>query len=301
MTSSAKTLVLVNPAAGGGRGKRVQGAIASYLRSQNFPADFAFSESTEDLRRRAAEAAARYATILMLGGDGAFFHLVNATFGRDLLLGLLPAGNGNDVAAALGLPPDPVAAAQVLLHGTPRRVDAVRARLADGTSAIYAGTAGMGLDAEAAQLASASFRRLPGVTRYIAGALWSLARFRPILLEAEIDGQPWRGPVLLAAVSNAPAYGAGVKIAPEARIDDGWLELTLVAPLPWMRILEAIPMLLRTGDVRWPEIHRHRARRICLRPDQPALVHADGEVLGRGAVEFEILPGAIRVLAPPGP
>lgn len=301
LTATAKTLILVNPAAGGGRGKHAQAAVADYLRSQSFAVDFVCSESSEDLRRRAAEAAARYQTILTLGGDGAFFHLVNATFSRGVVLGILPAGNGNDIAAALGLPNDPVAAAQALLHGALRRVDGVRTRLADGQSALYVGTGGMGLDAEAAQLASARFRRLPGAARYIAGALWSLATFQPIRMEAEIDGEPWSGPVLLAAVSNAPAYGSGIRIAPEAQIDDGWLDLTLVSPLSWTRIVEAIPMLLGTGDVHWPEIQRRRARRLRLCPDRPALVHADGEVLGRGAVEFEVLPGAICVLAPSRP
>ncbi len=104
---------------------------------------------------------------------------------------------------------------------------------------------------------------------------------------------------MFAAVANTPTYGAGVKIAPTAEIDDGQLDLVLVGELAWTRLLEVIPVILRTGDVRLPEIRRFRARRVVLRTDRPALFHGDGEVLGEAPVEIENLPGAICVTAPP--
>ena len=77
------------------------------------------------------------------------------------------------------------------------------------------------------------------------------------------------------------------------------MDVTLVEALPWTRVFEALPILLRTGDLRWPEIHRYRARRICLHADRPALVHGDGELLGEAPVEIFVLPAAIHVVAPP--
>ena len=300
-----KTFVLVNPAAGRGRALRAQPHVADYLRLQGHAAEFAQSQSAEDFERRAAEAAAAgYERIVALGGDGTFQSLVRATLGAPVALGFFPAGGGNDIAAALGIPKDPVAAAYVFLRSQPRSMDVVRARFAEKTR-IYIGGGGLGLDAEAARLANGKFQRLPGAARYVASALWALVNFQAFHLEGELDGKRVlraSDPLMIAAVSNTPSYGAGIKIAPAAEIDDGLLDITLVAQMSWMRLVEAIPPILQTGNLRWPEIRRFRASRVILRVDRPEMFHGDGELLGElspgMSLEIENLPGAIRVVAP---
>jgi diacylglycerol kinase (ATP) len=299
-------LVIVSPVAGRGRALLARPSVESFLSRHGLRADFHVAQDVNDLRQRAAGAAAAgYSCVAVLGGDGAFHHLVEGALGTDILLGFFPAGSGNDIAEALGIPKDPLTAAQLFLKGSPRPVDILQATFANGPMSWVVGTGGTGLDAEAAQLANSRFRRWPGVTRYLAGALWALRRYKPLEMEVQIETEAgmvrWAGRILLAALANAPCYGSGFRIAPAARIDDGWLDVALVEPLPWPRILEAIPILLRTGDLRWPEIHRYRARRICLKADHPALVHGDGELLGESPVEFSVLPGAVRVIAPQPP
>lgn len=295
-TSRARLLVLVNPTAGHGRARRVAPHVAGYLRSQGAAADFAESTSGEDLERRAAEAAGQgYTHVATLGGDGAFHHLLNGAFGRELVLGFFPCGNGNDIALGLEIPTEPVAAAHAFLRTSPAPVDVLRARCTSGRERLFVGAGGMGLDAEAARLVHGRFRRLPGGTRYVAAALWALTSFEPMAMHIEMDGWPWSGRALFAAVANAPSYGAGVKIEPSARMDDGWMNLVLVGDMPWTTLLEAIPPVLCTGDLRLPEIERYRARRIRLEAERTALVHGDGELLGEAPAEIEVLPGAIRV------
>jgi diacylglycerol kinase (ATP) len=308
----SRALIIVNPIAGGGRARRIQPAIADYLREQKWPCEFVSSTSTEDLRRKAAEAIATGCRcVVALGGDGAFHHVVEAAIGSETLLGFLPAGNGNDIAAGLGLPRDPIEAAHALIRGTPRAIDVVRVRSMEANDAqvgstrpnafreaVFVGAGGAGLDAEAAQLANTRFKRWPGVTRYIAGALWAWRDFRAVEFEAMIDEVPWRGRAMFAAVANGPCYGSGVRIAPMAQMDDGWLDITIVREMPLSRLLEAIPIVLRSGDIRWREIERFRCRRFSLRASSPALVHGDGELLGTLPAEFEIIPKAIRVLVP---
>ncbi len=295
-----ETLIIVNPVAGGGRAGRMQAGVSRYFADCKWPADYAISESTENLQRIAANAVARgYRYILALGGDGAFHHLVAAALGSTAVLGFLPAGNGNDIAEGLGLPSDPIAAAHTFLHSSPRAIDVVRARFGGGREAVFIGAGGVGLDAEAAQLANTRFRRWPGVTRYIAGALWAWRNFHGLELSAEIDEEMWTGRILFAAAANSPCFGSGVRIAPAAKMDDGWLEITLVREMPLVKVLEAIFIVLRSGDIRWPEVERFRCRHARFQTNRPALVHGDGEILGESPVEFEILPGAIRVMAPP--
>jgi diacylglycerol kinase (ATP) len=297
----AETLIIVNPVAGGGRAARARPEVARYFASQKYPVEFAESASTEDFRRLAENAVkSGYRNVLALGGDGAFHHLAEAAVGSNVILGFLPAGNGNDIAEGLGIPRDPIVAAHEFLHSRPHAVDAVRARFANGSAeprdAIFAGVGGMGLDAEAAQLANTRFKSWPGVTRYIAGALWARRNFHAIELTATMDEETWHGRILFAAVANSPCYGSGVRIAPSAKMDDGWLEVTLVQEMPLTRLLEAIPIVLRSGDIRWPEVRRFRCRRAEFHTNRAALVHGDGEILGESPVEFQILPGALRVM-----
>jgi diacylglycerol kinase (ATP) len=291
--------VLVNPTSGGGAALCALPGIEDLLHRRGFPADFRHTSSAADMRERAASAAAEgYACVAALGGDGAFHYAMSGAFGTGVAIACIPAGSGNDIAMGLGIPLDPIDAAHLLVSGTPRPVDLLRLRFSGSVTQLMIGAGGMGLDAEANQLATSRFRRVPGLLKYVTAALAALATSRPIGITAEIDGKVWSGRLLLAAVANSPTYGAGFKIAPAASMNDGWMDLTFVEDLPWQRIFEAILILLRTGDLRWPQIHRFRARRVRLSADRRSPFHGDGEILGEAPLEIEVLPAAIRVIAP---
>jgi diacylglycerol kinase (ATP) len=293
------TLIIVNPVSGGGRALVAEPLVASYFAGQGRSVQFVHSRSSEDIREQAAKgAAAGYRYVVALGGDGAFHHLVEGLLGTDAIAGFFPAGNGNDIARDLGIPLDAVSAAAAFLNSKPRAVDVVCVRFSDGRTSHFMGAGGMGLDAEAAHLANTRFKKWPGVTRYLAGALWTFFHEPAFELVAEMDEMRWGGRALFATVANSTSYGSGVRIAPDAKIDDGWLNVVLVEDLAWTRLVEAIPIILTTGDVRFDEVKRFRCRRVVLRANRPVKVHGDGELLGESPAEFEILPGAIRVMAP---
>jgi len=293
------TLIIVNPASGGGRALAAEPLVASYLAAQSKSVQFVHSRSSEDIREQAANGAAEgYRYVIALGGDGAFHHVVEGIRGTGAIAGFFPAGNGNDIARDLGIPADAVSAAAAFYHSAPRAVDLVRVQFRDGRTAHFIGAGGMGLDAEAAHLANTRFKSWPGVTRYLAGTLWTFFREPAFELTSEMDGTRWAGRALFAAVANATSYGSGVRIAPEAKMDDGWLDVVLVEDIAWTRLVEAIPIVLTTGDLRFDEVKRFRCRRIVLRADRAVKVHGDGELLGESPAEFEILPGAIQVMVP---
>jgi diacylglycerol kinase (ATP) len=292
------TLVIVNPASGGGRALRAEPEVASLLASRGCHVKFVHSKSSEDIRELAKRAATEgFRTVVALGGDGAFHHLVEGIHGTDVVAGFFPAGNGNDIARSLGIPLDPVEAANAFLRGHSHAVDLVQVRFSDGSVAHYMGAGGMGLDAEAAHLANTRFRAWPGVTRYLAGAFTIFFREPLLDVTVEMDGANWCGRALFVAVANATSYGSGVRIAPQAEMDDGLLDVVIVGDVGLLRLLEAIPIVLTSGDLRgFPEVTRYRCRRVSLRADRPARVHGDGEDLGVAPAAFEILPGAIRVM-----
>jgi diacylglycerol kinase (ATP) len=294
--------VFVNPTAGSGRALLYLPQIRTVFDTASVAAEFISIGDAKELELRALAAIKSHKKVLFaLGGDGTFQGLVNAAHGADVILGVLPAGGGNDFAAALNLPGDPVAAAEAVLWGQPKQVDLVRARTADGRVRLYLGGGGVGIDAEAARLASGAFRRLPGRSRYVASALRAYCGYSAIGVRAEFPQSELphiETKALLAAVLNTPSYGAGIRLAPGARLDDGWLDALIVEDLGVFEVLALLPRLLRSGELRTPHVKRLRVQSVKFSTDRPCLFHGDGEILGPTPVEIEVLPKAIRVLAP---
>jgi YegS/Rv2252/BmrU family lipid kinase len=295
-------LVFVNSSAGGGRARSCLPPIRGLFESLDIQAQFVITKSAEELESLAREAISQGQRVLFaMGGDGTFQALANAAFETDALLGVLPVGGGNDFAAALGLHSDPVKAAEAVLRGIPRQVDLVRARTAEGRTRLYVGGGGVGLDAEAARYASGTYRRFPGRLRYIASALRALAGYVPLDVQIDFPGSALASvsaKALLAAVLNTPTYGAGLRLAPDARLDDGSLHVVLIEDLSALAVLKLLPRLARSGELRTAHVKRWRVQRLRVTTNRPSLFHGDGEILGQTPVEIEVVPRAIRVLAP---
>jgi diacylglycerol kinase (ATP) len=294
--------VFVNSVAGGGRARLYLAQIQRLFESASVQAHFVTTSSAAELESAAQQAISRgRRTLFALGGDGTFQALVNAAFGGEALLGILPLGGGNDFAAALGLPEDPVKAAESILSGSPRLVDLMRVRTGDGQTRLFAGGGGIGLDAEAARYASGAFRRVPGRSRYIASALRALVGFVPLEVRVEFPGSdliPTESKALVAAVLNSPTYGAGLRLAPGASLDDGWIDVVLIEDIGPLEVLRLLPQLIATGELRTSRVKRWQARKVRLSTSKPTAFHGDGEILGLTPVEIEVLPGAVKILAP---
>lgn len=276
--------------------------IQRVFESRRVRAQFVMTSSAAELESSARNAISQGQRLLLaMGGDGTFQALANASFGADVVLGVLPMGGGNDFAAALGLPNDLIKAAEVVLSGEPRRVDLVRAHTADGQTRLYAGGGGVGLDAEAARYASGAYRHLPGRLRYIASALRALAGYVPLNVRIDFLGNDlpaFEAESLLVAALNSPTYGAGLRLAPEATVDDGMLNVVVVEELSKFGVLRLLPRLMGSGELRTSHVKRWRVARVRLTTDRSCLFHGDGEILGPTPVEIEVMPKAIRVLAP---
>jgi diacylglycerol kinase (ATP) len=276
--------------------------MRSFAAARRWPLEFHPTENAEDLEKCAKQAIRGGRRVLLaMGGDGTFHALLNAATGADVVLGVIPTGGGNDIAATLGLPRDPLLALEKIVHGELRRVDLALARTADGRERYYAGGAGVGLDAEAARLAGREYRRIPGRLRYVLAALHALKGFESIDVQVEFpeaDQPGFQTKALLASVLNTPTYGAGLRLAPEARTDDGLLDVVVVENLKMPEILALLPRLLVHGELRTPRITRMKTTRVRLSTARPSIVHGDGEILGPSPVEIAVVAGGALVLGP---
>jgi diacylglycerol kinase (ATP) len=295
----------VNPAAGAGRATRILPDLREFAHRKKWNVEICVATSVDDLAAKAHCAAARGCRrLFVLGGDGTFQVVVNAV--RDYpeaVLGILPAGGGNDLAVSLGLPADPLRAAALLLHGEVHRMDAVRVRTSEGHEHLYTGGGGVGLDAEAARYASGSFRNLPRRLRYILAALRALVSFQPFDVRISLnphDPATLSAAALLVAVLNTPSYGAGVRLAPEAKIDDGSLDLALLEPLSLWEVLRLLPSFCIKGQIKTGRLRRMSINYMRIETGRPCHFHGDGEILGTTPVELSVVPNAFRILRPGG-
>lgn len=299
-------LVLVNPAAGGGLAQDVLPLLQDFAHSRGWRVEFRSTQSAENLdveaRRGAAEGHKR---IFVLGGDGTFQALLNALAGApDVVLGVIPAGGGNDLAAAIGLPHDPLLAADLLLDGQPAFLDAALVRTADGKERLYTGGGGVGLDAEAARYAGGVYRNLRGRPRYLLSAVRALMGFHSLRVRALIgtDRQvEINANALLLGVLNTPSYGAGLRLAPDAQTDDGKLDVVLLEDLSFLEVLALLPSLARRGELRTARVQRFRVDCVRIETDRPCSFHGDGEILGNTPVDVSVVPSAVRILCPRNP
>ena len=306
--------LFVNPAAGcGGAARKIAEARDAFAQ-RNYSIKIVETDSVGGFRGDVRGAMNEGCTTLIaMGGDGTMQLLANevmagkgvieekGVIGRDVLLGVIPAGGGNDFAMALGIPKTIEDAVDVIARGKSRMVDAVRVRTGDGKNAIYLGGGGVGLDALAMRYANGRFVKWRGRLRYVASAIAALSGFSGIEVEAEFPGSDLpkiAGRALLAAVLNTPTFGGGLGIAPTAKIDDGVLELALIEMLSKREVLALLPRLLLTGELKTSRVVRARAARIKLASQSEAWFQGDGELLGPAPVEIEVLPNALRMLAP---
>jgi diacylglycerol kinase (ATP) len=246
------------------------------------------------LAREAVDAGCTH--VIAVGGDGTLNEVAQALVGTDAVLGLLPCGSGNGLALHLGIPTRFSGALDLLLpgNGAPRSIDT---GIANGHP--FFNVMGLGFDAEISRSFNGIVRR--GLPAYIRTGLEVFARHRAEVFEIEYAGGRTRLDAFLVTVANSSQYGNNARIAPDASVDDGELDLVAVRP---MNVFAAVPTVTRlfAGTLRANgRIVAKRGRHFAIRRERPGVIHVDGETHETGdVVSIEVRQGSLRVLVPAG-
>jgi diacylglycerol kinase (ATP) len=309
-------LLVHNPTAGGGRAGRLVAEVAERLRADGVEVDRHQTRSLEDARLAACEAARKVDAVVAVGGDGTVgacaAGLADAApaGGRSpgsgeppgrspagpavrAALGVIPTGGGNDAARSLGLPPhDPLAAAGLLARLRRRPAD-----LATVAGRAYLNVAGAGFDSEVNRVANQRLGWAGNRPRYIGAVLAELVVGRVATFELALDGRHLRLRGWLVAVANGPSYGGGMKVAPQASLDDGLLDVVVIHEIGKLEFLRTFPKVFSGRHLEHPAVAVHRAARVDLDADRTLAVYADGEPAGNLPASFGVRRAAITVLA----
>jgi diacylglycerol kinase (ATP) len=300
-----RVALAVNPTSGQGRGAQAGAAAADHLGAAGLDVQWLTGDDAADLAAKVrATIEAGVEALVVVGGDGMVNLGVNAVAGTPLPLGVVPAGTGNDIARALDLPVDDVAAAagvvcQALADGTRRVVDAARCtwREPDGSVGTqwFAGVLGAGFDAIVNERAN-GWRWPRGRAKYVIAMLRELPVFKPRAYTIELDGEVWATPAMLVAVGNGPSYGGGMRVCPDAELDDGLLDVMVVENLSRPVFLRIFPKVYDGTHVEHPAVTIRRARSVTVAA-AGIVGYGDGERFGPLPMTIDAVPRALNVLA----
>jgi diacylglycerol kinase (ATP) len=248
--------------------------------------------------------------LVVVGGDGMVNFGINLTAGTGIPLGILPTGTGNDFANGLGIPADldeAIAALLAALEADPRVIDAVRVTGVAPESVLdlgeasepgtrwFGGALSAGFDAAVNERANGmTFPK--GASRYVFALLSELIRLHPRRYELTIDEETFEVDSCLLSVANNTSIGGGMRIAPDAKLDDGLLDVFIVKPISRLRFVRIFPKVFSGSHTGLDIVEFRRGRRITVAA--PGVVgYADGERFGPLPLTVEVVPGALAVLA----
>ena len=289
--------VLINPQAGGGRAARLVPALRDWVRTHTSTGEPCVADSVPQALAW-LRALPHGATVALVGGDGTVNQMLPALLERQLLLALIPQGSGNDVARALGVFgmhwQDALAFAQA---AAPRPMDVGWLHTA-ALQRPFLSSLTVGFDSAVGYKALHGPRWLRGLPRYLLATLRELSALQTWGMQVTLDGAVLHdGTTLFASTLNTPTYGSGMPAVPQARTDDGALDVLIAGQFNAWQTLAMLPCLLAGRHLGHPRVQTQRFVRMDIRSAQDLPLATDGEYVGAAdTLSVQVAPAALQVL-----
>jgi len=286
-----KLLVIVNSMAGK-KVLRLLPKIKRWLSQSTHEFSFSVPRSQDEMRLEIMRAPSQGVNLIILcGGDGTVHEALPAIAQSNLPICLIPCGRGNDFARNIGLSMNLRKNCTLPFDPTFRKFD-----LPTINTIPFASIACIGLDAEVNKLARDGEGYFGGKLGYIVCVLKALKKFRPFEVEITIDGQLWRDRVMMVTIANGPYYGGGMKIAPDAKMDDGVLNICIVKEMSKWELLREFPKVFKGTHISNPNFVMKTGQRVKIQSDEHKEIFADGEYAGNLPAECTVGNQTIQIM-----
>lgn len=301
MSKRKRVKFIINPVAGRGKSRKVDGLLHAALRSKNM--DYNVEKTTRELQATeiAKHSAGTFDVIVAVGGDGTANEVANGLIGTDATMGVIPTGSGNDFALMLGMDRNVAQCIDQISEGRTELIDTGAVHLEDGskkiTSRKFVNSLGIGFDAIVAY-ESRQIKNLNGVPLYLLSVLRSLKRLKPHLFEMTSNGKAENKEYYLVCVGNGNREGGGFYVTPKANPSDGMFEVCTVRQVGLLRALRILPTILSGSHGQFSEVDFFTTNRLSVGSKSPFVVHCDGEILGvdNAKADVEMHPASLKVV-----
>jgi diacylglycerol kinase (ATP) len=295
--------LMLNRKAGTKRTGRLASYVFEQFESNGIDYIFVDAKSVEEAIQKASAIAPTVEAVVAVGGDGSVHTAAQVAWEHKLPLGIIASGSGDDVARACGLPHGRSQKAirgavdhfvQTWLERDMTPIDVIRATTSDGKGHVVLAVLSAGFDSRVS-VTSQNMLYLRGTFRYIAAMFSTLAKFTPIHYDLHIDGKPRTLRAMMVAVGNGSMFGGGMKVLPDASVNDGQLDMIVVNEVSIPTLLSIFPRIFKGTHVEHPKVETHRVNAVHLSAKDET-VWGDGEFLGVSPVEIVVEPQCIQVV-----
>lgn len=290
--------LLLNPAAGGGRSKKVAKRAAEYLDSKKIPYCIRETKGPGDataICKTLASAAEDGDLLLCLGGDGTFSEVVRGLAGSRVAVGILQAGTGNDMLKSFSMPKKTEEALEYILTKEPRKMD-----LCYINGEPFANESGIGFDVAVLDHSERAKKHFKGLLPYLYGVVKAIFTYRCVPAKITADGKTiLEEDCLVLSVANGQYIGGGIHISPEADPTDGLLDVVVLRSCSKVRmVFSYLPGLLMGKILSFPHTSHYKAREVTVEPmgeNDAFRVNIDGEIKAMQYCHYKIEPKSLWI------
>jgi diacylglycerol kinase (ATP) len=299
-----QTKVIVNPVAGARSTRRKWPVISRLLEGIGLSFDFAYTEGVGHAMELARVAASDgYRCLVAVGGDGTVNEVANgilsSTKAKATALGVVSTGTGSDFARSAGLERDYTTACTRLTSTKRLTIDVgLVSYQRDGRTQerFYINSAGVGFDAAVVRETERLPKFFGGTIPYVAGMLRTLVGYKNKQITLKLGDGEERHRVLNVAVANGNYMGGGMRVAPDAALDDSLLDVVVIGDFGKLELLKEFPKVYKGAHVSLPKVSIKKAKNVSIESTEPMLVYADGELLGECPASFRVVPRALSLV-----
>jgi diacylglycerol kinase (ATP) len=285
--------IIANPAAGRGKSATIVQQLEGMLRERKVKFDISLTKAPGDATDLARAAATEgWPVIISVGGDGTICEVVNGLVDTDSALGIISCGTGNDIARNLGVPTNVGQAIDTLLTGERRKID-----VGIEKDQVFVDIAGIGFPCDVSRRANA-MQKVKGPLAFFAATYKALSALKAIPVRIELDHDTMETNVISVTISNMKYAGGGMVFAPDAIVDDGLFDISIVGEMGKVSFALTFPQMYRDSGVKHPALSRHRSSVVRIFTEQPLEKMFDGNIKGRTPFEARILSKAVEILIP---
>lgn len=284
----SRTLLVINPTSGGGKGKKIGNQVSKILKMRGI----AFEEILEQSQLETVEvlkssiALGNLEKVILVGGDGLVHLAIQFLAKSDIPVIVIPAGTGNDFVRAQNFPLDnPIEILDYSYSCKPISVD-----LGMVSGEYFADILSTGFDSIVNERAN-RIRLIRGPMKYNVAIAMELPIFKPKNYKFTLDGEHFNSAAMLIAVANGSSYGGGMQVCPRASINDGFFDVMILAPISKIEFLKVFPKVFSGKHISHPAVTIRRCREITISAD--AIAYADGERIGMLPVTAKVVSNAL--------
>lgn len=270
---------------------KIQQQIEAVLQQRGIAYEVLHTAAPEHAMALAKEAAAKAGCqgVIAVGGDGTAYEVACGLMETGVPMGIIPAGTGNDFIKTVNIPKKPMEALEHILQGTPRPVDVGKLN-----QRMFLNVCGTGFDEQTLEYTLAAKKYARGILPYMIGLFRAIFSYKPVHVAFTADGETQERDVLLCSIANGRFIGGGIPVCPDAKPDDGLMDMVIVETKPRWKIPFYLPGLM-LGKIDSFKITTHKRCKEMTIISKGMRLNVDGEILTMDRADFSVMPGKLML------